>query len=408
MARFLLLLSLLSVLILGCDDDDNGIELSTFDVPESYTFSRNGSSTVNFEGQSTRIAMATELAAAMTDPNNTAEGLAAMFANEGPDGEDVDPFTTDSLNASTKSVRGKVAASHDYFFANTTEQASIRGDFDSWLSAQATEVFPNWNKLATPGQAGQIADGSRTRYVNGRGLEYNQLYAKSLLGALMLDQAVNNYLSPAVLDEAANRADNDGGTTEQGQNYTTMEHKWDEAYGYVFGAAKDPSDPLATLGQDDKFLNEYIAKVDEDADFSGIARTIFDAFKTGRAAIVAGDYAERDRQATTIRTKLSKVLAVRGTFYLARGSQIIEDGNNGRPSAFHALSEAYGFVYSLQFTRNPGTGAPYFDRAEITALLAQLAPEEGNGLWGVSAENVRTVGNRISQRFDFSFTDAAN
>ena len=40
---------------------------------------------------------------------------------------------------------------------------------------------------------------------NAGGLEYNQLVNKGLIGALMVDQMLNNYLSAAVLDEADNR-----------------------------------------------------------------------------------------------------------------------------------------------------------------------------------------------------------
>jgi uncharacterized protein YjaZ len=45
-----------------------------------------------------------------------------------------------------------------------------------------------------------------------------------------------------VLDEADNRTNNDAKVLEEGELYTTMEHKWDEAYGYLYG---DPSIPSA-------------------------------------------------------------------------------------------------------------------------------------------------------------------
>jgi hypothetical protein len=389
----------------ACQDDDD-IAPPALEVPTSYSFERNGTSTVSFSGQSTRIAMAGELSSALLNPSNSEEKLLNMFRNEGPNGEDVTPFNDAELNAATKSIRSKVAASKDYFSANATDAAAIKNEFDGWIAAQATEVFPRWNQVATEGQAGQIADGSRTRYVNAQGLEYNQIFAKSLLGGLMLDQALNNYLSPAVLDEAQNRSDNESGITATGESYTTMEHKWDEAYGYLFGASADAANPLVTLGEDDKFLNEYLGKVNEDSDFAGIAETIFQAFLRGRAAIVAGDYAERDRQADIIQRELSKVVAVRGAFYLARGADAIETGAT-RSSGFHALSEAYGFIYSLQFTRNPSTGAPYFSRAEVNQMLDQLSPEQG-GLWQVTPETIRSIGQDMAQRLDFSYEAAAN
>ena len=42
-------------------------------------------------------------------------------------------------------------------------------------------------------------------------------------------------------------------------------------------------------------------------DSPGIANTIYDAFKLGRAAIVAGDYIIRDEQAAIIMENLDKI-----------------------------------------------------------------------------------------------------
>ena len=134
----------------------------------------------------------------------------------------------------TKSIKSKTAASRDLISTNATEAGDIKADFETWISAQVSEVFPNENVLAEVGVAGQIADGSSTRYVNGKGLEYNQAVNKGLIGGLMLDQLVNNYLGVSVLDEYTN-VDNDNEVLSGTSNYTTMEHKWDEAYGYLFG-----------------------------------------------------------------------------------------------------------------------------------------------------------------------------
>ena len=112
---------------------------------------------------------------------------------------------------------------------------------------------------------------------------------------------------------------------EEGKSYTTMEHKWDEAYCYLFGVSSDESDPLATLGED-AFLNKYLSRVERDSDFEGIAQQVFDAFKLGRAAIVAGDYSVRDEQANIIRELISKVIAVRAVYYLQQGKNGIPNG----------------------------------------------------------------------------------
>ncbi|QAA81142.1 DUF4856 domain-containing protein [Aequorivita sp. H23M31] len=383
------------------DDDNKSID-HTVVPPASYKFERGGESTISFEGQTTRLLMGAELKSALLDFDNATEAsLLAMYGHEAGNND----FSVPELNASNKNLRSKTAASNDYFASNASESALIKSTLEGFISSQVNEVFPNNMVVAAPGVAGQIADGSKTRYVNGNGLEYNQAFAKSLLGALMADQMLNNYLSPAVLDEGSNRENNDNGITEENKNYTSMEHKWDEAYGYLYGNSQDIANPNLTIGEDDVFLNEYVGNVSKDPDFSYLATDIFDAFKLGRAAIVAKNYEVRDAQAAIIRANVSKVIAVRGIFYLQVGKNKIVSGN--REGAFHALSEAYGFVYSLRFTRDSQTNTPLFTRSEVDALLNQLMGAE-NGYWGITPETLDAVSEAIAQKFDFTVAQAAS
>ena len=371
-------------------------------IPQTYVFERNGESTVSFDGQTTRILMANELLASFNDNTVSAEALNAKFAHQ----EGATDFEDADLNSSDKNIKSKTAASQDYFSTNAADQALIQEDFEGWIQAQVNEVFPNWQTVAEPGVAGQLADGERTRYVSGRGLEFNQLFAKGLIGALMTDQTLNNYLSPAVLDEGENQANNDAGTPEDGFVYTTMEHKWDEAYGYVYGLNADPADPNADLGAD-SFLNEYIERLESDPDFAGIADEIFQLFKFGRAAIVAGDYKARDVTAGAIRSRISKVIAVRAVFYLQAGKRTLAEAAPNYGSAFHALSEAYGFIYSLQFTRNPDTEGPYFSKSESEAFLTDLMDDGENGFWDVTPETLDAISRSIADGYDFTVAEAA-
>ncbi|MGP1990746.1 DUF4856 domain-containing protein [Zobellia laminariae] len=407
MRRVLFTLAISSVVFLAScssDDDATGTEMDeaiVIDNPASYTFERNGETTVSFGGQTTRILMAQEFLGALTTNTNTAETLKSIYAHE----EGAADFEDADLNASDKNLRSKTAASVDYFSTNATDQALIRADFESWIDGQVNNVFTNWNVTAEAGVAGQLADGEKTRYINAQGLEYNQLFAKGLIGALMTDQALNNYLSTAVLDEGSSREDNDAGTVLEDKSYTNMEHKWDEAYGYIYGLNADASNPNADLGAD-SFLNEYIGKLEEDPDFAGIADEIFQAFKLGRAAIVAGDYDVRDAQAEIIREKISLVPAVRGVFYMQRAKATLADAVPNYASAFHALSEAYGFIYSLRFTRKPGTDAPYFSKEESDELLEELMEDGVNGLWDVEAETIDEICEDIAERFGFTVAQA--
>jgi len=393
-------------MILGCGkDDDTTTSTPKIDNPTTYNFTRDGQSTVSFSGQTERILMGTELIEAMTDFNQTAEKLTEMFANETVSGADANPFVNVTLNTSTKSVKSKTAASADFFSSNAAEAATIKAQFESWITAQVDEVFPNENSLATAGVAGQIADGTSARYVNGDGLEYNQIVNKGLIGALMVDQMLNNYLSPLVLDAGQNIENNNAGTVEDGAIYTTMEHKWDEAYGYLFGAATNAANPLATLGED-SFLNKYLSRVNDDADFAGIADDIFEALKLGRAAIVAGNYEVRDGQAGIVKDLISEAMAIRAVYYLQQGKNLLPTTGNDYGAAFHALSEGAGFVYSLRFLRNPNNSDSYFSRAEVDEFMAQLTA--GNGFWEITPETLDAMSNAIANKFDFTVAQAGS
>lgn len=410
--NLLLLSSIASLLFISCSSDDDGLELcgdgdcepteTTIDNPDSYTFTRDNESTVSFGGQTTRLKMGDEILSAFTDVTSTSEQILSMYAHE----EGANDFEDADLNASDKSVRSKTAASADFFATNATDQAVIRADFDGWISAQVDEVFPNWEVAAAAGTAGQIADGSSTRYINAQGLEYNQAFNKGLIGALTIDQVVNNYLSTAVLDEGDNVADNDANVVVEGEVYTNMEHKWDEAYGYVYGLNADAANPNDDLGAD-SFLNKYIGRVEGDDDFAGIADEIFQAFKLGRAAIVAKQYDVRDAQAEIIRENLSEVIGIRAVYYLQQGKNSLDQETPDYGGAFHDLSEGYGFVYSLQFTRKTNSTEPYFTKEEVDAFLVDLMDDGENGLWDVEATTLDAISADIAARFNFTLEQAA-
>ncbi len=395
----------LSFLFFSCD---NG-ELTPIEEPETYSFERDNASTVSFSGQTTRIKMGEELSSSMKDFDNaTTASLLEAYRNETANGGDADPFSDASLNASTKSVKSKVAASADFFSANTVDASEIKADFETWINAQVDEVFPSENQAAAEGAPGQIADGSSVRYVNAQGLEYDQMLTKGLIGALMADQMLNNYLSTTVLDEGSNREDNDNGVTVDGENYTNMEHKWDEAYGYLYGTSPDAADPNATIGQDDAFLNKYVGRVEGDDDFAGIADEIYEAFKLGRAAIVAGDYEVRDEQANLIRERVSEIIAIRAVYYLQQGKFGLEQQPIAYGTVFHSLSEGYGFIYSLQFTRMPNSDSPYFTKAQVDGFIDQLLGDGDNGLWDVTPATLEEISQSIADAFDFTVAEAAN
>jgi hypothetical protein len=396
MKKTILSAAILSSILFSCSSNDT--ETTTTLAPATYSFERNGTTTVNFSGQTTRILMAGEFVSALKATTETNATLNGKFAHAAGDSD----FSDTDLNASSKSIRSKVAASTDFYSSNTTDATAIKADFDSWITAQVTDVFPNWNNNAAAGVAGKIQEvgGGSTRYVNEKGVEYNQLIAKGLIGGLMVDQILNNYLSPTVLDAGTNIADNTSETVANGKNYTTMEHKWDEGFGYLYGNEANITAP--ELGTD-SFLNKYLSRVESDDDFKGIASDIYDAFKLGRAAIVAKDYTLRNAQAEIIKEKISEIIAIRAVYYLQQAKANLGTDN---ASAFHDLSEGLGFVYSLQFTRQSNASTSYFTKAEVDGFMTTL--QAGNGFWDMTEVTLDEISETIAAKFNFTVAAAGS
>jgi len=321
-------------------------------MPADFSFTADEYNTVSYGGQTARLNMVSEMMGAISSTGTTADALMGMFAHE----EGGIDFADADLNASSKQIKSKTAA-----YSTSTVQMALHSSFDSWFTDYATNVAPivGTTSMAAPGIAGMAGN----RELNGKGMEYDQITAKSLIGALCLDQVVNGYLSEAKIGDAVDNTTRD---PNEDNNATAMEHHWDEGFGYVYGKF-GPDNVNGDLGTDG-LLGKYLNKYD---DYKAI---VFDAFKKGREAIVQDCSTVRDEQAQIIKETLSMVVATRAESYL-RDAAGYDDLS---PEYFHALSEGYGFILSLQFTYTVD-GTPYFSNAEVNEMLAIL--EAGNGFW---------------------------
>lgn len=199
------------------------------------------------------------------------------------------------------------------------------------LADSAVYISKFNTRAASKGIPGKIG----SRLFNSNGLEYNQLVAKGMMGALTLAN-VNALLSKV---PASNN------TTVIAGKGTEMEHNWDLAFGYVgipmdyntdydYGTTPVKADrPLAIGG--------YFA---ERANYINAGNRVFDAFRTGRAAITAKDYAVRNAAIVTIDEYLEKTLAASAYAYVT-----IPQTQTALDAKFHGLSEGAGFVAALKY-----------------------------------------------------------
>ena len=389
-----------SVLFISCTNDNDDTKTANYEIPTTYTFERSGATTVDFSGQTSRLQMLDEMGALYSTAATNGvileeTQLLNMFSNSN------NPFSSNVLNSSGKDLKSKTAASSDYFTlflggGSTTEKIAVQSFFESQFTAGN---LASQGASASAGVAGSYLDGTRLRLFAANGLEPQQVLLKGMMGALMMDQISNHYLSVNYLDAGSNLINNTNKVLAENSNYTTMEHFWDEAYGYIYGADNASANTK-------KYWSSYIEQVNADADFNTVSSDVNTAFRKGRAAIVANDYLVRDQQIDIIQRNLALVAAVRSVFYLQEGKSKLAIDNGSK--AFHALSEGYGFIMALRYTRQPGTDNPYFSKTEVDSMLASLT-NGTNGLWDIDTltPKLDAISAQIASKFGFSVAQAA-
>ena len=402
------LLAALPVLMLtfaSCSDNDDQpqgeqITVVPYTVPTTYSFSRNTATSVGFEDQNTRLKMLTEIGSyintGLTAPV-TAAKLNDMYANTNAQ------FTTVTAPASIN-LKDKTATSIVYFNGGNAESTTVQSVFQNTFNDAVAGSQPG--AVAAAGVAGVYTPSTGSKRLFGaNGLEPGQVVQKGMMGAHMMDQVLNNFLSLTVLDAGNNRLDNANKVLVAGKNYTEMEHAWDQAYGYIYGL-----DTPTTFKFWSSYINQVSAQTNTpgtDGPFVALKATILNAFIKGRAAITGNDYAVRDQQIAIIKANLSKIPAIRGVYYLQDGKDNLVNG----AASFHALSEAYGFVMSLRYTTNPATNQPYFTKTEVDVMLGKLSggTVAQPGLWDVDhlGAKIDEISAQIAVKFGFTVADAS-
>ena len=225
------------------------------------------------------------------------------------------PYSPDSLNKIGFSLASKA-----------TDAVTFKALADSTV-----KVSQYYNTPASKGVAGKY----ESRLVNYKGLEFNQAVAKGLMGALSLYNVIS------ILDKIPS---DDNNTVTAGKG-TVMQHNWDLAFGYV-GVPKDYDTAFsytATPVKADRpfALGGYFAERGKPIAAGG---RVFEAFRKGRAAIVAKDYATRDAAILTIKEYMEKTIAAAAYYYIS-----IQPTRAKISEKVHDLSEAYGFILALKY-----------------------------------------------------------
>ena len=343
--------------------DDNSCQYEeddSYSVPSTYAFTdANGNSTVSYSGQTDRLNQLREMVVLMksgTTVQLDAQVLLDMYANTNGDGNGNFTFS------STKQLKDKT------FLADQTM-------FESWFSEIADASTYNAN-TAVNGQSGVLTSGTSTYLVDENGREYVQMIEKGIMGAVFMNQALNVYFG----DSKMNVDNSTAVDPAAGKYYTTMEHHWDEAFGY-FGVDADfpttvPSDFWG------KYCNATDAVLNSNED-------MMSNMLKGRAAIVANELSDRDAAIQAIRTEWEHISAQQAIKYL---NDAIGYFGNDDAKFFHVLSEAYAFSWNLRYapieTRR-------MDNSEHTALM-DLFP---TNFWDITIADLNTIKSTIEAKF---------
>lgn len=358
-----------SLVMSSCNqDDDDPVEL---DIPSTYTFEREGSTSVSYGGQTQRLDMMALMTSYMKTSNTVgstpldADQLKDMFANEN------NPFSGATF---TKDLESKCFQ---------PDVAVFEGFMDNLADASAAAG------VAANGTSGVLVDnmGETEGYrVDQNGVEWTQVIEKGLMGAVFYYQAMESYLTSDRMGVAGN--DN----LREGSNYTDMEHYFDEAFGY-FGVPADF--PNAATLDDARFWGKYCNKRDIGL-YPGINNTMSTAWRTGRAAIVAKDYETRDDVIQTIQNNWAKIIAATAVGYLREG---LSDSGETLKSQHHALSEAIGMMMSLKYHFSGGNSKypPIHNYSEIELAISHVGPS--TNLWELSDADINEAIEHVQSAF---------
>jgi hypothetical protein len=168
------------------------------------------------------------------------------------------------------------------------------------------------------------------------------------MGATFYYQATAVYLGSGKMD-----VDNETVTAGEG---TAMEHHWDEAFGYLGVPVDFPTNTTGIVywGKYCHARNTLLATSGE----------LMNALLKGRAAISNKDLATRDLMIAEVRRVWEKVVVSTAISYLNIGKDKL---GTDAALAYHALSEAYAFIWGLKFGGDAGVTS-----AQVDALLTLL------------------------------------
>ena len=388
--------SLMLFVIVGCssddDNDDDGAAL--IDTPTEYSFEsrfNSGESSVSYSGQVVRNLLINDIKTQM-----------------GADAGSGNPATLVSMMANDNANQAILSSAGDMSTVQTKYHDISSSHLNDRLTAVDSYIIPGYNANATALVNGWVQESvvnGKTRLTgDNAGIRLDQITQKTLWGAVSYWQATSKYMSKIPTDDNSMASGDD--------NYTAMEHHWDESFGY-FGAALDyntgysddvdrKSGPYNDSNSDGSidFKSEYnvgwavtAAKRDDcsacdvNHDFT---KTIFDAYLEGRTLITnQADLTDILVQRDIVMNTWEKVVAAVSIHYvndvaadiaalIAAGDTTIVPGSEATADYENHWGEMRGYANGLLYNDFKVITDANLDRILAVMGTAPVYPSNGN------------------------------
>ena len=431
------LLLVTSLFIVGCGDDETedvedllleeeeAAGTTLIEVPPAYVFDSRfvqGESSVAYSGQTVRNLLLQDL-----------KVLIDSLAKDGAQPIAVQDMLNlyaydDALNLQSLSTAGATPVLESHYSAISTGKSlvgKISGDVVIGYNRTADDLVNEWFQIIADNSQDPAKLGTPAVYTTDNGVDLTQMINKVLIGAVPYYQATGVYLA-GLLERDNSEARN--GTDP----YTSMEHGWDEAFGY-FGAARDYfryTDAELAGGVDDftfdsngdgsiDFKSEYnfglsrnAGKRDKGGSGVDLTREIFDAFLRGRT-LIANQGTEVDiiQQRELAANGMEKVIAATIVHYvndtLSDMSNLGTDAEN-RVNLNKHWAEMKGFTVALQY--NPFKLIGDGQLQELHGIMGQAPSYEAPGTpaYDTTVRNYNRAKDVLQAAYGFSAANMAN
>ena len=384
--------SLMLFVIVGCssddDNDDDGAAL--IDTPTEYSFESrftSGESSVSYSGQVVRNLLINDIKTQM-----------------GADAGSGNPATLVSMMANDNADQAILSSAGDMPTVQTKYQDISSSELNDRLDAVSSYIIPGYDANAGTLVNGWVQECVAAGKTRANGVRLDQITQKTLWGAVSYWQATSKYMSKIPTDDNSMASGDD--------NYTAMEHHWDESFGY-FGAALDyntgysddvdrKSGPYNDSNSDGSidFKSEYnvgwavtAAKRDDcsacdvNHDFT---KTIFDAYLEGRTLITnQADLADILVQRDIVMNTWEKVVAAVSIHYvndvaadiaslIEAGDTTIAPGSDATADYENHWGEMRGYANGLLYNDFKVITDANLDRILAVMGTAPVYPSNGN------------------------------